>query len=115
MRIADRFTQPASAAPVFSFEFFPPRTPEAVERLYETATELKALHPAFISVTYGAGGSARHPPVDLVTRLKHEIGPETMAPPPSVGATKGEAPRAPDTLRPWRLGDRRAPPAAPAR
>jgi methylenetetrahydrofolate reductase (NADPH) len=95
MRIADRFAQPG---PVFSFEFFPPRTPEAVERLYRTATELKALGPAFVSVTYGAGGSTRHLTVDLVTRIKHEIGLETMAHLTCVGHTKEELAEVLDTL-----------------
>jgi methylenetetrahydrofolate reductase (NADPH) len=95
MRIADRFAQPG---PVFSFEFFPPRTPEAVERLYRTATELKALRPAFVSVTYGAGGSTRHLTVDLVTRIKHEIGLETMAHLTCVGHTQAELAEVLDTL-----------------
>jgi methylenetetrahydrofolate reductase (NADH) len=95
MRIADRFAQPG---PVFSFEFFPPRTPEAVERLYRTATELKALGPAFVSVTYGAGGSTRDLTVDLVTRIKHEIGLETMAHLTCVGHTQAELAEVLDTL-----------------
>ena len=46
----------ASGGPVFSFEFFPPKTP-AGERNLETAlAELVKLDPAFVSVTYGAGG-----------------------------------------------------------
>src|SRR5438552_6157794 len=98
MRIADRFKQPASAGPVFSFEFFPPKTPEAVERLYETARRLKVLHPTFVSVTYGAGGSTRHLTVDLVTRIKHEIGLETMAHLTCVGHTKEELAEVLDTL-----------------
>jgi methylenetetrahydrofolate reductase (NADPH) len=87
MRIADRFKQPG---PVFSFEFFPPKTPEAVERLYATATELKTLGPSFVSVTYGAGGSTRQLTVDLVTRIKHDIGLETMAHLTCVGHTQPE-------------------------
>ena len=84
MRIADRLKQ---REPVFSFEFFPPRTPEAVERLYATARELKSLSPTFVSVTYGAGGSTRDLTVDLVTRMKHELGLETMAHLTCVGHT----------------------------
>jgi methylenetetrahydrofolate reductase (NADPH) len=87
VRIADRFKH---SGPVFSFEFFPPKTPEAVERLYATAKELKALGPAFVSVTYGAGGSTRQLTVDLVTRIKHDIGLETMAHLTCVGHTKHE-------------------------
>ena len=42
-------------SPTFSFEFFPPQTPEAAETLYQTIRELEAYMPHFVSVTYGAG------------------------------------------------------------
>ena len=85
MRIAERLKR---REPVFSFEFFPPKTPEAVERLYDTARRLKVLQPTFVSVTYGAGGSTRQMTVDLVTRMKRELGLETMAHLTCVGHTK---------------------------
>src|SRR5438552_415128 len=44
---------------LFSFEFFPPKTPEGVEKLRATRKQLAQLKPAFFSVTYGAGGSTR--------------------------------------------------------
>lgn len=53
-----------------SFEFFPPKTPEASERLYETIAELEPYQPSFVSVTYGAGGSTRELTNDLVIRLR---------------------------------------------
>jgi methylenetetrahydrofolate reductase (NADPH) len=56
--------------PTFSFEFFPPKTAEAFEALYQTIGELEALRPAFVSVTYGAGGSTRELTHDLVVRMK---------------------------------------------
>ncbi|MBY0312630.1 MAG: methylenetetrahydrofolate reductase [NAD(P)H] [Phycisphaerales bacterium] len=56
----------------FSFEFFPPKTAEAAEQLYQTISELQALNPQFVSVTYGAGGSTRDLTHDLVVRLKRE-------------------------------------------
>ncbi len=87
MRIAQRLK---AAAPTYSFEFFPPKTPEAVERLYETVTALKRLQPTFVSVTYGAGGSTRELTIELVTRMKHELGVETMAHLTCVGHTQGE-------------------------
>ncbi len=87
MRIAERLRQ---QGPKFSFEFFPPRSPEAVERLYATARELKALDPRFVSVTYGAGGSTRELTVELVTRMKDELHLETMAHLTCVGHTKEE-------------------------
>ena len=56
MKIRDLFSgQPQT----FSFEFFPPKTPQDVDDLFVRARELKALGPSFISVTYGAGGSTR--------------------------------------------------------
>ena len=95
MRIADRLK---GRGPVFSFEFFPPRTPEAEERLYATVKELGALRPAFVSVTYGAGGSTRRLTVDVVTRIKREIGLEAMAHLTCVGHTKEQLAETLDTL-----------------
>lgn len=67
MHIADIF---AHQRPTLSFEFFPPKTPETAEALYQTIGELEAYHPSFVSVTYGAGGSTRELTHDLVVRLK---------------------------------------------
>jgi methylenetetrahydrofolate reductase (NADPH) len=58
-------------SPTFSFEFFPPRTPEAAETLYQTIRELEAYGPHFVSVTYGAGGSTRELTHALVERIQH--------------------------------------------
>jgi methylenetetrahydrofolate reductase (NADPH) len=59
-----------SGSPTFSFEFFPPKTPEAAETLYQTIRELEDYMPHFVSVTYGAGGSTRDLTHDLVERIK---------------------------------------------
>lgn len=67
MHIQDIF---AKGGPTLSFEFFPPKTPEAAESLYGTISELEAYGPSFVSVTYGAGGSTRELTHDLVVRLK---------------------------------------------
>ena len=65
--------------PAFSFEFFPPKDNDGFDKLFETIDNLKALNPAFVSVTYGAGGSTRSKTIDLVGRIKKEIGLESMA------------------------------------
>ncbi len=58
-------------SPTFSFEFFPPKTPEAAEMLYQTIRDLESYMPDFVSVTYGAGGSTRELTHDLVERIQH--------------------------------------------
>ncbi len=60
----------ARQKPTFSFEFFPPKTPEAADALLTTIKQLEALKPSFVSVTYGAGGSTRQLTHDLVVRIK---------------------------------------------
>jgi methylenetetrahydrofolate reductase (NADPH) len=69
MHIQDILAQHATT---FSFEFFPPKTAEAAESLYQTIAELESLRPSFVSVTYGAGGTTRDVTNDLVVRLKSE-------------------------------------------
>src|SRR6185369_734923 len=61
----------AKDPPTFSFEFFPPKTPEASESLYQTIRELEDYMPHFVSVTYGAGGSTRDLTHDLVERIQN--------------------------------------------
>ncbi len=61
-----------AAAPSVSFEFFPPKSPEAETRLWEVIGTLAPLNPRFVSVTYGAGGSTRERTHATVTRLKRE-------------------------------------------
>jgi methylenetetrahydrofolate reductase (NADH) len=77
----------ASTRPCFSVEFFPPKTDEGREQLFETARQLADLEPAFVSVTYGAGGSTRDGTVEIASRLHNELGLETMAHLSCVGET----------------------------
>ncbi len=73
--------------PVFSFEFFPPRSPEGEANLYLALAALRPLAPDFVSVTYGAGGSTRGKTLEIVSRIRDEIGLEAMAHFTCVGAT----------------------------
>jgi methylenetetrahydrofolate reductase (NADPH) len=86
LRIRDLYATPE---PTISFEFFPPKTPEAEHTLFaETVPALKKLGPSFISVTYGAGGSTRGTTLRVVDRIRREHGIESMAHLTCVGSTK---------------------------
>jgi methylenetetrahydrofolate reductase (NADPH) len=87
MRITDIL---AARSPTFSFEFFPPRDESGLDRLFETVAALRSYNPAYVSVTYGAGGSTRRMTLDLVRRIKAETGIETMAHLTCVGSTRDE-------------------------
>lgn len=78
----------AAKRPVFSVEFFPPKTEQATEQLFATARSLRELEPDFVSVTYGAGGSTREGTVEITRALKDEVGFETMAHLSCVGETR---------------------------
>jgi methylenetetrahydrofolate reductase (NADPH) len=90
MRIAELLA--ATDRPVFSFEFFPPKTPAGVWNLLDALGELRQLEPDFVSVTYGAGGSTteKQQTIDIVTRIKREFGLEAMAHFTCVNATVDE-------------------------
>jgi methylenetetrahydrofolate reductase (NADPH) len=80
----------ASDGPVFSFEFFPPKTDEGERNLRATLDSLRALEPDFVSVTYGAGGSTRNRTVELTHWIKQQLGIEAMAHLSCVGSTREE-------------------------
>ena len=69
MHISEVFRQ---NQPAISFEFFPPRSEAASEALFHTIEKLISLKPAYVSVTYGAGGSTRELTHDLVVKLHRE-------------------------------------------
>ncbi len=77
MRIDDILAD--AEEPVFSFEFFPPKTEEGERNLRTTLEDLKAFEPDFVSVTYGAGGSTRGRTIGLTKWIKQELGIEAMA------------------------------------
>jgi methylenetetrahydrofolate reductase (NADPH) len=60
------------AAPTFSFEFFPPKTPVGETNLWQAIRELEPLRPSFVSVTYGAGGTTRDTTVSVTERVATE-------------------------------------------
>ena len=87
MLIRDRLT---AGKPSISFEFFPPKSDEAAAQLERTIAELSVLEPAFVSVTYGAGGSTREKTLEIVSRIREQAGIEAMAHLTCVGATREE-------------------------
>ncbi|HEY8099687.1 MAG TPA: methylenetetrahydrofolate reductase [NAD(P)H] [Burkholderiaceae bacterium] len=58
--------------PTFSIEFFPPKTPDGVEKLRATRAQLATLHPEYFSVTFGAGGSTQQGTRDTVLEIQRE-------------------------------------------
>ncbi|HYM53944.1 MAG TPA: methylenetetrahydrofolate reductase [NAD(P)H] [Solirubrobacteraceae bacterium] len=90
MRIDRILADQDPPTPVFSFEFFPPKTEAGEANLYAALTELRTLEPSFVSVTYGAGGSTREKTIEIVKRIREEYGLEAMAHFTCVGATVAE-------------------------
>jgi methylenetetrahydrofolate reductase (NADPH) len=85
MRISEILAQ---RRPVFSFEFFPPKTDEGQATLEGTLEVLKSDQPDYVSMTYGAGGSTRNATVELTKWIKQDLGIEAMAHLSCVGEPK---------------------------
>ncbi len=79
-----------SREPVFSFEFFPPRTDDGERNLRAALAELRQLQPDFASVTYGAAGSTRDRTLEVTKWLEQDLGIEAMAHLSCVGASREE-------------------------
>ena len=79
-----------ASGPSRSFEFFPPKTPAAEAVLEQTLRDLEPLHPSFVSVTYGAGGSTREMTHELVTRINRDTSLTAMAHLTCAAHTRGE-------------------------
>ncbi len=74
----------------FSFEFFPPKTDEASNALFETIKQLLPIDPSFVSVTYGAGGSGKRYTQELVVRLRRETPLNIAAHLTAIGASQAD-------------------------
>ncbi|MGV1003465.1 MAG: methylenetetrahydrofolate reductase [NAD(P)H] [Candidatus Nanopelagicales bacterium] len=79
-----------SGEPLFSFEFFPPKTDEGERNLWRAIEELEPLNPTFVSVTYGAGGGTRDRTLRISSRLVHETEMHAVAHLTCVNATVTE-------------------------
>ncbi|MDP6368088.1 MAG: methylenetetrahydrofolate reductase [NAD(P)H] [Planctomycetota bacterium] len=88
-----------TGAPVFSFEFFPPKSDEGAEALMATVLDLQAaVNPDYVSVTYGAGGTTRERTQQVVSRIQNQIGLPAMAHLTCVAATRAEIDQVVDQL-----------------
>ncbi|WP_421121072.1 methylenetetrahydrofolate reductase [Aquihabitans daechungensis] len=85
-----RISDLLAKGPTWSFEFFPPKTPEGMTSFDQAVTDLSALEPAYVSITYGAGGSARDTTYDLVVRVNEEQAFPAMPHLTCVGHTRAE-------------------------
>ncbi len=74
----------------FSLEFFPPKDLAGEERLWQVLAQLQPLHPDFVSVTYGAGGSTRDRTIRVTTEITARTAIPTVAHLTCVGSTKSE-------------------------
>ena len=88
-----------SDEPVFSFEFFPPKSEQGEKNLDAALADLVRLDPAYVLVTYGAGGSTREKTVEIVSRIKSQHGMEAMAHLTCVNATEAELRTTLDQMR----------------
>jgi len=74
----------------FSYEFFPPKDQAASDQLFSTISDLFPLEPAYVSVTYGAGGSTRELTHDLVIRIQNETKLTVVSHLTCIGASKDQ-------------------------
>jgi methylenetetrahydrofolate reductase (NADPH) len=76
-----------SQSDIFSLEFFPPKKELPIDSVYESISRLSKYNPAFVSVTYGAGGSNRDRTIEIASYVQNAAGMEAIAHLTCVGAT----------------------------
>jgi methylenetetrahydrofolate reductase (NADPH) len=87
MRISDALS---TQRPFFSFEFFPPKDDAGSRQLFAAIEALAPLRPAFVSITYGAGGSTRARTVSLAKQIQQQIGLTVVAHVTCIGVNRAE-------------------------
>lgn len=91
MTSAVDLTDPGDPVTPISFEIYPPRSEEGLPALYRTIQALAAVHPQFISVTFGAGGSTRGRSLEVLTHILRETDVPPVAHLTCVGSSHSEA------------------------
>ena len=95
----------STSEPTFSFEFFQPKTGQGEANLIAALRELKELDPAYVSVTYGAGGTTQDKTLEIVSRLQSEFDLTAMAHFTCVSATEAELRSVLDQMRDAGIGN----------
>ena len=96
MKISDMYKEDKT---LLSFEVFPPKKTSPIESVYGALKELCSLKPAYISVTYGAGGTAADNTCAIAGRIKNDYKIETIAHITCVNSTKAEVERSLDSFK----------------
>ncbi|HEY4485333.1 MAG TPA: methylenetetrahydrofolate reductase [NAD(P)H] [Nitrospiria bacterium] len=87
MKVREIFKQ---SGPIFSFEFFLPKSEGGLAGFKETVRGLKRLSPSFVTLTYGAGGTGRERTIETAGMIQNEIGLTTVAHLTCIAHTRGE-------------------------
>lgn len=78
MKVIEKIREAGEEKVVFSFEFFPPKTEDAVDNLFERMERMVAHNPTFCDITWGAGGSTADLTLDIANRMQNMICVESM-------------------------------------
>lgn len=78
MKVIEKIRENQNKEAVFSFEFFPPKTEDGVENLFERMERMVAHGPTFCDITWGAGGSTADLTLEIANRMQNMVCVETM-------------------------------------